>query len=433
MILDVYRSLSGDCVLLTSSDGKRILCDGGMPEAYRDFTSGPLGKLRDDGHHIDVAYVSHIDRDHIGGILSMLDCEVEWRAWEVRQKNGIKSKKPKTARPPAVKEIWHNAFLETVAKSNKKGLGAAALSSALGSSATVLAALNIAGMATPDEREALESTRMLAQSVGDALEVNWRISDKQLNIPLNPAYDGEFMVARKDPLSVGSLSVKVVAPTAKELKKLRAEWNAWLDDHEAYTEELRKNHAKDEKNLSSNLSAQDRAIAARKIAVAAKDDVTPPNVASLVLLIEDAGISMLMTGDANEADMMIYLEEAGLGDKTQPLELDVLKVPHHGAHNAYSPEFLDCVHACHYVFCGDGAHHNPEHDVVEGYIEHCLSRGKPTKGKRFQFWFNCSSKLCEPAWLNHWLELENMFAPNDVKAVIDVHFLTKDGSHRISL
>ena len=49
------------------------------------------------------------------------------------------------------------------------------------------------------------------------------------------------------------------------------------------------------------------------------------------------------------------------------LEVDVLKVPHHGANNSFSDAFVERVRAANYVFCGDGEHHNPEPEVVQGY------------------------------------------------------------------
>ena len=42
MKIEIFPSASGDCVLVTSSDGKRLLADAGLPEAYDDFIASPL-------------------------------------------------------------------------------------------------------------------------------------------------------------------------------------------------------------------------------------------------------------------------------------------------------------------------------------------------------------------------------------------------------
>src|SRR5262245_39219076 len=145
MIIEVFPSASGDCVLITSSDDKRLLCDAGLPDAYEDFIAEPLADLRKQQKEIDVAYVSHVDRDHIGGILRMLDHEVKWRAFEHMQSLGERFRKPKFPRPPKVREIWHNAFLETIAKTEDVQIGAA-----LAMSANALTGLNAAGLGDKD-------------------------------------------------------------------------------------------------------------------------------------------------------------------------------------------------------------------------------------------------------------------------------------------
>ena len=48
MRIEIFQSSHGDCLLLESADGKRILCDGGMRNAMEEFVAPALGKLRDD-------------------------------------------------------------------------------------------------------------------------------------------------------------------------------------------------------------------------------------------------------------------------------------------------------------------------------------------------------------------------------------------------
>ena len=73
MKLTVFRSEKGDCLLLTSKNGKRMLIDGGMEKSYENHVAPELGRLRDANKKVDLVYVSHIDRDHISGVLRMLD------------------------------------------------------------------------------------------------------------------------------------------------------------------------------------------------------------------------------------------------------------------------------------------------------------------------------------------------------------------------
>ncbi len=362
MKIEIFPSASGDCLLLTSNDGKRLLVDAGLPKAYDAFIAAPLSKLRSAGERIDVAYVSHIDRDHIGGILRLLEDAVKWRAFDHMQAHGGGLKKPTVPRPPEIGQIWHNAFLEDIEKTEDINLG-----TALASSAGVLAGLNAAALGGPKAAAVASDVRMLALSVGDAIEVNWRIGDDQLGIPLNPDFDGGLMTARPgQPIALGSLSITVLGPTAKQLRELRKEWIDWVEKSADYIEKLRKKHQRDVANLSSGTAPLDLAESSRDLALAVETDVTPPNLASLVLLVEENGKRVLLTGDAGDESLLEYLAAANLLDAAGRIEVDVLKVPHHGAHNSFSPEFVKRIRAQNYIFCGDGEHHNPEPDVVKG-------------------------------------------------------------------
>lgn len=406
MKIEIFPSGSGDCLLITSADGgKRILADAGLPEAYDAHIAKPLSKLRAQGKPIDVAYVSHIDRDHIGGILRMFDDEVKWRAFEHVSQRNSRLRAPTVPRPPEVSEIWHNAFLEDVAATEEVDLG-----SALATAAQALAGRN-AALADPSIAADVAAVEMLALSVGDAIEVNWRISPEQLRIPLNPQFGGKLMTARRQAIQVGSFAVTVLGPTAKQLSELRTEWIEWLRKRQAQLEKLRRRHQRDEDLLASGASPADLAAHSRELAGAIEKDVTPPNLASLVLLVEEGGKRVLLTGDAGVRTLIEYLESAKLLGDDDVLEVEVLKVPHHGAKNSYSEEFARRVRAEHYVFCGDGEHHNPEPDVVRGYIE--AVRAAPLSGgRRTTFWFNWSlARATEHRSL--WEDIESMFSGRD--------------------
>jgi len=410
MRIEVFPSASGDCVLVTSSDDKRLLADAGLPEAYDAFIARQLGKLRDQQKPIDVAYVSHIDRDHIGGMLRMLDHEMKWRVFDHMQKKGRKFRQPKVPRPPEIGQIWHNAFLDDIAKTEAVQLG-----TALAASANAMAGLNAAGLGTPDAVRRAERVEMLALSVGDGIEVNWRIGKDQLDIPLNPAFGGELMVARPgQPIRLGSLTITVLGPTGKQLKELRKDWIAWLKKSKEQLAKLRNQHKRDVEDLRSGLPPLDVARLSREMAFAIEKDVTPPNLASLVLLVEENGRRLLLTGDAGDESLLEYFEAAGLMGAGGKLEVDVLKVPHHGADNSFSDSFVDRVRAANYIFCGDGEHHNPEPEVVKGYLRavkaNPLSTGGPTR-----FWFNWSTARATKH-LELWQEVESMFKPGSVPA-----------------
>ena len=115
MKLTVFYAEKGDSLLLTSKDGHSILCDGGTPRGYRDSVRPQLQKHLPAKGHLDVVYVSHIDDDHIGGVLGLLDDAMDWKVFDVHQKAGdTQFKAPTATRPPKIANLWHNAFHELV-------------------------------------------------------------------------------------------------------------------------------------------------------------------------------------------------------------------------------------------------------------------------------------------------------------------------------
>jgi hypothetical protein len=88
--------------------------DGGMPASYDAHRLlRRWGSCRSPRKTLDIVYVSHIDQDHIGGVLKMLDDEAEWRVHEFQKKNKNANEQSADSTPaPKVKEIWHNGFGE---------------------------------------------------------------------------------------------------------------------------------------------------------------------------------------------------------------------------------------------------------------------------------------------------------------------------------
>ena len=83
MRITLLPSEKGDC-LFVESDGIAILADGGMPGSYKEEVRPFLGAWAkaNPGRAVDLLYVSHVDQDHIGGALRLLEDMVEGR--EVR-------------------------------------------------------------------------------------------------------------------------------------------------------------------------------------------------------------------------------------------------------------------------------------------------------------------------------------------------------------
>lgn len=428
MKLTIFYADKGDGLLLTSSDGKSMLCDGGTPSAFPEFIAPHLKDHLPAGGTLDVVYVSHIDEDHIGGVLALLNDAMDWRVYRMHQAAGdAHFKKPKSPEPPPIGNLWHNSFHEMVGKNT-------------GEIRDVLAA-NALGLRLLDStwaRYAGALSASIANSIPQAMRVSRRVGPKQLDIPLNAPANGKLMMVREGdaPIPLGATRLTVLGPSPKDLVTLRKAWNDWLRDakNADARAKVRKDADKDEARLETSYPGADaaRLLAAAKV-LGNRSKVTPPNLASLMLLAEENGKTILLTGDGHTDDVEAGLKATGRLIDGAGLHVDVLKVPHHGSEHNTRPTFPPRVTADHYVFCGNGFSENPDVDVVKLYLSSRLGSPaerstNPEVGNRFHFWFDCTSDLVPPKLKPHMREVETIV--KDAAAAsggkLKLHFLDGD-------
>jgi beta-lactamase superfamily II metal-dependent hydrolase len=386
MKLRIFQSEKGDCILLESNDGRLILCDGGMANSMKAVVRQELAKYREKNREIDYAYVSHIDQDHISGLLVLLEDELVWRVYDHHTANNDQVKPPKVPRPPKIGGIWHNAFHVQIGKNS-------------GPIAELLAAGAPALLATgiPKYMEAGEEFYQIATSIPEAIKVSRLASADLLDIPLNKL-PGSNEVAKllmirdsNKPFEVGSLTFTIVGPTGDELKKLRDGWNTWLRANKEKVKQVEKQLKKKIDEFSNSAGAPVQIDLRDWNGIPDYEGVTAPNIASLMFMVEEDGKRLLLTGDSQQDIILKGLEKTGyLADGY--LHLDVLKMPHHGSENNFNADIASTISADHYVFCGNGQHENPNLDVVDFVFNSRMERKHkaraPEAGRKFTMWFS---------------------------------------------
>jgi hypothetical protein len=388
MKLRVFHAADGDCLLLSTDDEQhRMLIDGGRKGSFEANVRGPLAQLGQAGNALDVVCVSHIDNDHISGILQLVEDEVEWRAFEFRHAIDPSAKPPKVSRPPPVTQIWHNALFQLVGDDQ-----APQVEAALATSASLLL-----GAADEEVHDLGLRCENLATGEKAAMELSRRISAEQLDIPVNDPANGGLMKrgGPGDVAQLASLQLFVLGPSDDDLERLREDWDKWIKAHDEAIAELHARMLSDEEMLTTFDAVR---VANPLLATALGDGlagVTPPNLASLMLLVEEDGESVLLTGDGVSSEILEGLEHHGKLDANGRIHVTVLKVQHHGAEANVTTDFVKRVTADHYVFCGNGAHHNPELKVVERFAQARLQgidgSGPLGPNTDFKFWFTSSS------------------------------------------
>ena len=376
MKLRVFHAGKGDCLLLTTGKGTNILIDGGMRDAYLAHVQPHLAGMARRKEAIDLVYISHIDQDHIAGILQLLNDTMAWRVHDYRSAQGTKLKPPANPRMPVVGAIWHNAFSDMIGANAGPAVDLLAQS-----------AMTLIEAAHPSWRELASEHHELAYSVAEAIQVSRRVGADQLGIPLNEEFGGRLIMVRTPSgpeVRLGGCDISVVGPFEEDVAALRDDWNDWLRTHKKALATLRAKAKED----AAKIAEGDQVVSELDIALKQLGDrglVTAPNLASVMLLVQEGAQRFLLTGDGHADDILAGLEFQDAFDANGIAHFDVLKVQHHGSEHNIHEDFCRLVTADNYVFCGNGQHENPDLDALEVLFK---ANAENRPGARYKLWFN---------------------------------------------
>jgi len=341
--LDVIRARKGDCLILhygTPDDPHLVMIDGGPKGVYTPHLKPRIQQIKDarglgkdEPLPVDLMMVSHVDDDHIQGILELTN---EMIAADMK----------KQAQLVQIFNLWHNSF-ENIIDSTPEQLTAAFSKkfgeASMGGDPPTDLTIDPADEDL-DERDVVANIKVLA-SIKQGAQL--RTNADRLEFPLNTEFDGNLVLAIEGGEAIdmaNELEFTVIGPMAPELKALHAKHQAWLKDLQ-----------------EKGLTPED--------ALSAYVDKSVPNLSSIVVLAKVGDKSILLTGDARGDKVLEGIEMLNLFDEFGKLHVDVLKVPHHGSSNNLEKDFFEKIMAKHYVFSGNGEHGNPERESLEMLLE----------------------------------------------------------------
>jgi hypothetical protein len=377
-----------------------------MREDYRKHVAPALANLRRAGTDLDLVYVSHIDRDHISGVLQLMDDLVAWRVYDYQRGAGNRDyPEPSSARPPEIRDLWHNAFHELVSANERD------IEKTLAARASLFA--------TSDDQAVCLigiEQRELATSIAEGIELSRRASPDQLGIAVNRQFDRKLALVRNGarPIQLGTLAITLIGPFPRDLRKLRDEWNVWLRESKEQHEQLRERMQRDADRLATtDFDRLRRAITLVSGELGDRKKVTTPNLASLMLLVEEDDRTVLLTGDGHWEEILAGLEKARRLDAEGRLHVDVLKVQHHGSENNLTPAFAKQITADRYLFCANGEHGNPDCRIVQAIIDSrlgpkSLRSTHSSADRRFKLQFNSSPEATEGDEREHMRDVEKL-------------------------
>jgi beta-lactamase superfamily II metal-dependent hydrolase len=299
----------GDCLLIQTGAPNHhfVLIDGGPPRTYETSLAPLLEELVKPGGTIDLAVLSHIDNDHIVGLLDL------FADLQRAQANGNRS-------ALSIRRLWHNSFKRSLDHDGQ----------IMQRLQTLMAVSGTAGIASAQSADAFLGIREGGRLASFAL---------QLSVPLNSEFGGQLITVSSGPaIRIGSMDIHISGPTPEALDDLRTEWLEWLEEHE------------------EQVMLNPRAIAAA--------DRSIPNLSSIVMLIACEGKTALLTGDSRGDHIEKGLASAKLS-KEGKLHVDLLKLPHHGSSRNITEGFFERITADRYLISANGRYNNPDFETLE--------------------------------------------------------------------
>ncbi len=331
--VEMLPALHGDALWVEYGDESlsRIVIDAGPIEAWPQIQE-KLDTIPADDKEVELLVATHVDTDHIEGVVRML--APKRQKWAIRPQ-----------------DIWFNGFKHMRPGDTLGGKQGEYLS------ALIHLRANDAWNKAFDE---------------DAVKVGYN-SDGRLRVVTLP----------------GGMEITILSPDDTKLEKMAKEWerniSKWRTDPgdlDAAWEKLAEDHRYHPENglvlgpedITAKLDAQLKGI-----------DTSHANGSSIAFLATYAGKSCLFLADAH-ADVVCASIRKLIPESKKVLKVDAVKVAHHGSQNNITKEFMKLVDAKHYLFSTNGAKHShPDAAAVHAVILGARRTRMPV------LWFNYCS------------------------------------------
>lgn len=331
--VEMLPALEGDCILISlGNELKRthILIDGGFAVTYENYIKPRLKEIASKGEHISLVVVTHIDTDHIEGILELL-------------------KENKTADNPqiiTIEEVWHNSYRHLQLEE------ASELTILDWKEKVILS--NIIAKGSIESKESLSGDKDISAEQGSTLAALLYRGNYKWNTQFNAM---AVSCDNKKLINLDSdIVIRLLSPNNEKLDKLQEYWLRELqkekydfklnndelfdDAYEFYLmnqKEIEKDYENKEisytestKDLNDYLSKSD------------SYDYSPVNGSSISFILEYKGKKLLFLGDSHPQLIKLEIENL-LNQGDSRLFFDLIKVSHHGSHRNTSKNLLELI------------------------------------------------------------------------------------------
>jgi hypothetical protein len=310
MEIQFLNARQGDAIWVRWGSGHQLLVDLGTEETGQAFADR-MRALDEKQRAFDLLVVTHVDTDHIGGILSgIVDQQASISGWTFG-------------------DVWFNGWEHLHGKSPSH---------------------------QPPPLEPMGGNH------GELFAAWLRTQSWNAAFSQAPAIRTDSELPRLE--LPDNLTITLIAPV---MQRLTDEIPKWQDDVER---SMARGELKD-----ISLSPGLQALGAKEAPVLTSEadlqeeaekwfspDNSKSNATSIVMLLEWRGRRVLLTGDSTSSELVSGLE---LLEGGKPVALDLVKLPHHGSHRNVLTPFVETIDCAHWVFSTDGtSHRHPDSAAV---------------------------------------------------------------------
>lgn len=303
--VELIQAAQGDCIWIEYGEDAnslhRMLIDGGTQGTYKHLKKR-IEKLSPNERHFDLLVITHIDSDHIAGILKLIE----------NDDLGI-----------TFSDIWFNGYRH-LGKSNIRGVEQAEILS-----------------------DYLEKPHICWNK---AFHAQAACIDKKRKL---------------SPVELpGGMKLTLFSPTRKALSDLKPRWKKeaekaglFADEGAADKEDIDTRPIESRNQTLAVLPDIDKLVK-----TPFESDTSLTNGSSIAFLAEYCGKKMLFSGDAYATILLDSIQKYLPG--CEPLYLDLFKIPHHGSHGNISKKLLERIRCSTYLISASGAYHEHPDEVA---------------------------------------------------------------------
>ncbi len=328
----IFPALNGDSILIKIND-YLMLIDGGYTNTFKEFIKPELIKLNSQAISLNHIIVTHIDKDHISGIIKL-----------IKENNNS----------PFIKidSIWHNSFKHI------KGLNPD---------------INFSGKSVQELKINYGLQEELTNTVKDISAVQGSTLASVLlesNYNWNSEFDGKAVSVDNETIInlTDEITLKLLSPSTEKLSALNLDWKKELykkgysttEDLQEFSEIAFESliALQKEQKLIKKKDISATSLNIEELAKSAFfEDNASANGSSIAFILEYKKKKLLFLADAHPSTIINNLR---LHYKEQdfPVYFDTIKVSHHGSQKNTSLELLKLITSQRYVFLTNGKTHN---------------------------------------------------------------------------